>query len=71
MAAIVAVVAVSGAVVWAVWRSPQRNDLATFGAFAVAVMVPAVSLVVYLTRVRQVGDTGRADRSMKWLTPSP
>ena len=59
MAAIVAVVAVSGAVVWAVWRSPQRIDLATFGAFAVAVIVPAVSLVVYLTRVRQAGDTGR------------
>jgi hypothetical protein len=59
MAAIVAVVAVSGAVVWAVWRSPQRIDLATFGAFAVAVIVPVVSLVVYLTRVRQAGDTGR------------
>ncbi len=57
MAAIVAVVAVSGAVVWAVWRSPQRIDLATFGAFAVAVIVPVVSLVVYLTRVRQAGDT--------------
>ena len=59
MAAIVAVVAVSGAVVWAVWRSPQRINLATFGAFAVAVIVPAVGLVVYLTRVRQAGDTGR------------
>jgi len=27
MAAIVVVVAVSGAVMWAVWRSPQRSDL--------------------------------------------
>ena len=59
MAAIVAVVGVSGAAVWAVWRSPQRIDLATFGAFAVAVIVPVVGLVVYLTRVRQAGDTGR------------
>ena len=59
MAAIVAVVAVSGAVVWAVWRSPQRIDLATFGAFAVAVIVSAVSLVAYLARVRRAGDTGR------------
>jgi len=59
MAAIVVVVAVSGAVVWAVWRSPQRIDLSTFGAFAVAVIVPVVSLVVYLTKVRQAGETGR------------
>lgn len=58
-AAIVAVVAVSGAVMWAVWRSPQRADLAAFGGFAAAVIVPAVSLVVYLTRVRQDGETGR------------
>jgi hypothetical protein len=54
--AIVTVVAVSGAVAWAVWRSAQRIDLATFGAFAVAVIVPVVSLVVYLTRVRQAGE---------------
>jgi len=59
MAAIVVVVAVSGAVVWVVWRSPQRSDLSTFGAFAVAVIVPVVSLVVYLTKVRQAGETGR------------
>ena len=71
MAAIVVVVAVSGAVVWAVWRSPQRIDLSTFGAFAVAVIVPVASLVVYLTKVRQAGETGRAGRSMKWLTPWP
>ena len=59
IAAIVVVVAVSGAVVWVVWRSPQRSDLSTFGAFAAAVIVPVVSLVVYLTKVRPVGDTGR------------
>ena len=59
MAAIVVVVAVSGAVLWIVWRSPQSSNLSTFGAFAVAVIVPVVSLVVYLTKVRQAGDTGR------------
>jgi hypothetical protein len=61
MVAIVVVVAVSGAVVWAVWRSPtpQRNDLSTFGAFAVAVIVPVVTLVVYLTRLRQAAETAR------------
>lgn len=59
MLAIVAVVAVSGAVVWAVWRSPQRNDLSTFGAFAVAVIVPVATLVVYLMRLRQTAETAR------------
>jgi hypothetical protein len=59
MAAIIVVVAVSGAVVLVVWWSPQRSDLSTFGAFAVAVIVPVVSLVVYLTKVRQAGETGR------------
>jgi hypothetical protein len=35
------VVVVAGAAAWvlyAVWRSPQRNDLATYGAFAVALI---------------------------------
>jgi hypothetical protein len=35
------VVVVAGAAAWvlyAVWRSPQRNDLATYGAFAVALV---------------------------------
>jgi hypothetical protein len=59
MAAIVGVIAVAGALVWVVYRSPHRVDLSTFGAFAVAVVVPVASLVVYLTKVRQVGDTGR------------
>jgi len=57
-AAIVVVIAVAAAWVWVVWRSPQRSDLSTFWAFAVAVIVPVASLVVYLTRVRQAGDTG-------------
>ncbi len=58
-AAIVVVVAVTGALMWVVWQSPHRSDLSTFGGFAVAVIVPAASLVVYLTKVRRRGDTGR------------
>ena len=53
------VIAVAGTLIWLVWRSPQRIDLSTFGAFAVAVIVPVASLVVYLTKVRQADDTGR------------
>ena len=69
MAAIVMVIAVAGALIWVVWRSPHRSDLATFGAFAVAVIVPVASLVVYLTKVRQAGDTGR-DRPLGELADS-
>ena len=57
MAAIVVVIAVAGALVWVVWRSPHRVDLSTFGAFAVAVIVPVASLVVYLSKVRRAGAT--------------
>ena len=59
MAAIVVVIALAGALVWVVWRSPHRSDLSTFGAFAVAVIVAVASLVVYLAKVRQAGDAGR------------
>lgn len=59
MAAIVVVIVVAGTLIWLVWRSPHRSDLATFGAFAVAVIVPVASLVVYLMKIRQASDTGR------------
>jgi hypothetical protein len=59
MAAVVGVVAIAGALVWMVWRSPHRSDLSTFWAFAVAVIVPVASLVIYLTKVRQASDAGR------------
>jgi hypothetical protein len=57
MVAIVVVVAVTGAVVWAVWRSPQRDELSAFGGFAAAVIVPVATLVIYLTRLRQAAET--------------
>jgi hypothetical protein len=56
--AIVVVIAVSGTLMWAVWRSPHRSDLSAFGGFAVAVIVPVASLVVYLTKVRQADGRG-------------
>ena len=59
MVVIVAVVVVSGVVVWAVWRSPHRDSLSAFGGFAAAVIVPVATLVVYLTRLRQAGDAER------------
>jgi len=36
-----------------VWRSPQRSDLATFWASAATVIVPVVSLVVYMAEVQE------------------
>jgi hypothetical protein len=59
MVAIVVVIAVAGVLIWVVWRSPHQSDLATFGAFAVAVIVAVASLVVYLTKAGRAGDTGR------------
>lgn len=58
VAAIVVIVAVAGGLVWAVWRAPNRSDLSTFGGFAVAVIVPVVSLVVYLTKLKSPGGAG-------------
>jgi hypothetical protein len=57
MVAIVVVVLVSGTVIWAVWRSSQRADLSAFGGFAVAVIVPVATVVIYLTRLRQDAET--------------
>ena len=67
LAAIVVVIAVVGAFVWTVWRSPHRGDLSTFGAFVVAVIAPVVSLVVYLARLRR---PGRPDRPLSELADS-
>jgi hypothetical protein len=60
-AAIVLVVAAVGALVWLVWQQPpsRRDDLSTFGGFAVAVIVPVATLVTYLAKLRKPGDAGR------------
>jgi hypothetical protein len=54
---IIAVVAIAGGTVWlmyAVWRSPHRNDLASFGSYAAAIAVIAGGLI---TRERNVFRT--------------
>jgi hypothetical protein len=58
LAAIAAVIAVAGILVWTVWRSQHRGDLSTFGGFVIAVVAPVASLVVYLTKLRRSGGTG-------------
>ena len=58
LAAIAVVIAVAGILVWAVWQSPHRGDLSTFGGFVVAVIAPVASLIFYLAKLRRPGDTG-------------
>ena len=50
IAIVVIVVVVLGGLL-AVWRSHHRSDLATYGAFAAAVVVPTVGLIVWVWRV--------------------
>jgi hypothetical protein len=59
VALIIMVIVVAGAVLWGVWRSSERNDLSTFGGFAVAFVALVSSCIVYLAKVRQRGDPGR------------
>jgi len=59
---VVAAAAIAIGTVWlvyAVWRSPHRNDLATFGSYVAAVAVVAVALITraWEVRARQPGDT--------------
>src|SRR5690242_9907446 len=48
--------------VYAVWRSPHRNDLATFGSYVAAVAVVAAALITraWEVRTRQSGDALQA-----------
>ena len=57
---VIAVVAIAGVTLWliyVVWRSPRREDLATFGSFvaAVAVVAAAVTARAWEIRTRQHG----------------
>jgi hypothetical protein len=61
-AAIVVVIVGTAGLVWAVWRAQNRSDLETFGGFAVSIIVPVVSLVVYLTKLRSLAVQAWADR---------
>jgi hypothetical protein len=53
--AVVVIVAGAVYVLYAVWRSPHRSDLATFGAFAVAVVALVAPLITWGRRVRAKG----------------
>jgi hypothetical protein len=48
--------------VYAVWRSPHRNDLATFGSYVAAVAVVAAALITraWEVRTRQSADALQA-----------
>jgi hypothetical protein len=48
----VSIVAVAVWLVYAVWRSPHRNDLSVFWAFAIPAGVAAASLSTWIWRVR-------------------
>ncbi len=45
---------------WIVWRSPQRSDLEAFGSFIAPILGAAVSLIIYLAKIRQPAEVGRA-----------
>jgi len=47
VAAIIVIVVGTIWLMWVVWRSPHRSDLATFGAFAAAVVTIAASLIAW------------------------
>jgi hypothetical protein len=48
-----------------VWHSPHRNDLATFGAFAVALVLPAAGWITSAWRRRTAqGDEARTDQAL-------
>jgi hypothetical protein len=57
----VAIVAIVAGLVW-LWRSPHRNDLATFGSLVLAIVALPSPLIVYLAKVRSRGEAsqGRA-----------
>ena len=63
---VLAAAAIAAGTVWlvyAVWRSPNRNDLATFGSYVAAVALVAVGLIAraWRFRVRSADDLARAE----------
>ena len=64
--AIAVVIAGTFALLWLVWRSPHRNDLATFGAYAGAIVAIAVGLigtaVSAITRAKEKGKGSTRDK---------
>lgn len=64
MWAVIAAMVIAVAALWllyAVWRSPQRTNLATYGAFAVAVVVMALSWIAWVWRTGK-RETGPGEK---------
>ena len=62
LAVIVVIIAVAGALMWVVWRSPHRSDLATFWIFGATLITVASPLIVYLAKLGQPGGLGQGGR---------
>jgi hypothetical protein len=58
VAAIVLIVVGTMWPMWVVWQSPQRSDLEAFGSFAAPILGAAVSLIIYLAKIRQSTAAG-------------
>jgi hypothetical protein len=58
MAAAIVFMAAAGALVWWIWRAPNRDDLSTFGAFVIAVATIAITVLGLLRKASQ-GDAGQ------------
>ena len=58
----VVIITVAGVMMWVVWRSPNRSDLATFWSLAVAIAAAATPLMIYLAKRSTPGNLGRVER---------
>ena len=53
VAAIVVVVICTAWPMWIIWRSPHRSEFEAFGSFAAPIIGAAVSLIIYVAKIRQ------------------
>ena len=68
---VVAVVAIAAVTIWlvyAVWRSPRRDDLSNFGAYAAALAVIAVGLIGRAWHLRSAHDSTAEPTELDHLT---
>jgi hypothetical protein len=71
MAAVLLLLIAASWLLYAVWRSPRRVDLSTYGAFAVPVMALMAGWIGWVVRAKQSsGDRASADQDLSRLTDS-